>query len=95
MISQSDVIADVCSGLVDTEIEKVTELAEGIDFENEEDYKQKLETVKENYFPSETREDGKVVIDNDIDGNPVDDEVLIADPTMARYSDAISRTVKH
>ena len=31
----------------------------------------------------------------DIDGNPVDDEVLIADPTMARYSDAISRTVKH
>ena len=93
--AKSDVIADVCSGLVDTEIEKVTELAEGIDFENEEDYKQKLETVKENYFPSETREDGKVVTDNDIDGNPVDDEVLIADPTMARYSDAISRTVKH
>jgi len=93
--AKSDIIADVCDGLVDTEVEKITELAEGIDFENEEDYKQKLETVKENYFPSETGEDGKVVIDNDIDGNPVDDEVLIADPTMARYSDAISRTVKH
>ena len=35
----------------DTQKEKVSSLAEGVEFENEEQYKAKLEMLKESYFP--------------------------------------------
>jgi hypothetical protein len=39
--------------LADTEVNKLTKLLEGVDFENEEIYKEKVSVIKENYFPSE------------------------------------------
>ena len=49
--STSDVIlADVSEGLADTEKEKLASLAEGVEFESEESYREKLGTLKESYF---------------------------------------------
>ena len=49
--STSDVIlADVSEGLAATQKEKLATLAEGVEFESEESYKEKLTTLRESYF---------------------------------------------
>ena len=51
--SSSDVIlADVSEGLADTQREKLASLSESVEFESEESYREKLETLKESYFAS-------------------------------------------
>ena len=51
--STADVIlADVAEGLADTQKEKLATLAENVEFESETDYREKLGTLKESYFPS-------------------------------------------
>ena len=53
--SSSDVIlADVSEGLADTQKEKLASLAESVEFESEAKYREKLETLKESYFPKVT-----------------------------------------
>ena len=53
--STADVIfADVAEGLADTQKEKLATLAENVEFESETDYREKLGTLKESYFPSKT-----------------------------------------
>jgi len=47
-----EVTREVCEGLTDTQVEKIKALAESVEFSTEEEYKQKLETIRENYFPS-------------------------------------------
>jgi hypothetical protein len=47
-----EVTREVCEGLTDTQVEKIKTLAESVEFSTEEEYKQKLETIRENYFPS-------------------------------------------
>ena len=44
------ILSDVSEGLTTTQKEKLASLAEGIEFESEESYKEKLETLKESYF---------------------------------------------
>ena len=49
----ADVILDqVSNGLASTQKEKLASLAEGVEFESEEKYREKLETLKESYFNS-------------------------------------------
>jgi len=49
--STSDVIlSDVSEGLAATQKEKLATLAEGVEFESEESYKEKLTTLRESYF---------------------------------------------
>ncbi len=53
--STADVIfADVVEGLAETQKEKLAGLAENVEFESEESYREKLETLKESYFPSKS-----------------------------------------
>ena len=51
--STADVIfADVVEGLALSQKEKLQSLAENIEFESESDYREKLETLRESYFPA-------------------------------------------
>ena len=45
------VISEATEDLADTEIEKFKSLTEDVDFTDEESYRQKLDTLKESYFP--------------------------------------------
>ena len=45
-----NIFHEVSSGLVDTEVEKLRKLSEGIEFEDAEQYKEKLTIIKESYF---------------------------------------------
>ena len=53
--SNSDVIlADVSEGLALSQKEKLASLASNVEFESETDYREKLEKLKESYFPTKT-----------------------------------------
>jgi hypothetical protein len=92
---KSEVFNRVADGLVDTEVEKLRSLATGIEY-SEDDYEEKLNIVKEQYFSNGKQE--KVLVSVvESDGNT---EVELAEeegsqPTgaMASYMSAISRTV--
>ena len=46
------ILNDVSEGLAQTQKEKLASLAESVEFESEESYREKLETLKESYFAS-------------------------------------------
>jgi len=86
-----EVFTSVVSGLADTEVEKMRTFAEGIDYDGDDDFRSKLEVVKENYFPAKAVElevDEVALEDNE------DQESKATDPAMQMYSAAISRTIK-
>ena len=46
------ILESVSEGLADTQKEKLASLSESVEFASEESYREKLETLKESYFPS-------------------------------------------
>ncbi len=46
------IFEQVSDGLADTQKDKLASLAESVEFESEEEYREKLETLRESYFPS-------------------------------------------
>ena len=82
---REQVIAEVSDDLADTEVEKFKSLTEDVDFTDEESFREKLETLKESYFP-------KVAVDNkshDENDDPAQD--IDTTGAMSAYMSAISR----
>ena len=48
------ILDQISEGLAQTQKEKLASLAEGVEFESEEKYREKLETLKESYFSSKS-----------------------------------------
>ena len=44
------ILSEVSEGLAETQKEKLASLSESVEFESEESYREKLETLKESYF---------------------------------------------
>ena len=89
-LTRNKVISEMVSDLADTEIEKFKGLTEDVDFGNEEDFKGKLETLKESYFPNTIKETTEN-IDN-VETGPAQD--IDFTDSMAAYSKAIGTAVK-
>ena len=88
------VFAAVAEGLADTQKEKLATLAENVEFESETDYREKLETLKESYFPSKTSAPKNT--SENLSEEVSTDEVIQEDttPRMQAYLDVLSRAVK-
>ena len=54
------IFKDISEGMVDTDVEKFVELVEDVDYDTDEQYREKLNTIKNSYFKS----DKKDVTDN-------------------------------
>ena len=87
---REQVISEMSSDLAETEIEKFKSLTEDVDFEDEASYKEKLETLKENYFPKQKTVVAETV-DNVETGNAQDIDVS---NSMTAYMSAIGRVAK-
>ena len=85
---RESVFAKVSSDLADTEVEKFKSLAEDVDFSDEETFEEKLNTLKESYFPKATTIAESV--DSESDGSDSYDTT----GAMAAYMTAISKNVK-
>ena len=46
------IFEQISGGLADTQKDKLASLAESVEFESEEEYREKLETLRESYFPT-------------------------------------------
>ena len=68
---KEETLREVSEGLADTEKEKLKTLSDGVDFEDDEQYKEKIEVIKENYFPPATESQPQTiteeVVNNDSD----------------------------
>ena len=88
---KNEITREVCNSLTTTQIEKIKSLAESVEFSTEDEYKNKIETIRENYFPSGVKKaDEKDLHEQveDTDAKKVD----INDPLVAMVSQAISKT---
>ena len=91
--SSSDVIlADVSEGLAATQKEKLASLAESVEFESETEYREKLETLKESYFPSNKSAPTNAKTETLSEGVAPAPEEYSA--SMAKYLNALSMTSK-
>ena len=87
---RDETIREVSDNLADTEKEKLSKLAEGIEYEDKEQFNEKLGVLKENYFPTndakaETTSDEEPVTNSE----ELNEEVV--DPSMTHYVDALAR----
>ena len=95
-LKREKIISEASKDLADSELEKLKELAEDVDYEDEEKFKEKVSTLKEAYFKSEKLEavsDDTNVASSDTDPLSTD-EVQNANPHMTGYTAAISKFAK-
>ena len=83
-----NILSDVSEGLSSTQKEKLASLAEGVEFESEESYKEKLETLKESYFKAAPKRS---------DSEVLNEEAAVSETTsnaMSAYIQALSHATK-
>jgi len=87
---KNELSREVCDGLTTTQAEKIKSLAEGVEFSTEEEYKEKLETIRENYFPSGIKKADEQQLHEKVED--AGEQKVINDPFVAAVSNAISKT---
>jgi len=85
---RESVFAEVSADLAATEVEKFKSLAEDVEFTSEESFKEKLDTLKESYFPKAT------TIAESVDSESDGSESYDTTGAMSAYMAAISKNVK-
>lgn len=91
---KAEIFAAASDDLTETQVDKFSKLAEGIEFTDKENYEGKLQMIKDTYFKSEVTEESQLVAASD-DEEPLEleeDSTKAVDPAMAAYMTAISRT---
>ena len=96
-----DIFESYCDGLADTQVEKLRTLAEGIEFDSEDMFEEKLSVLKESYFGN-TRRVRKpvpmseslieeVILDSGDHEQELVEDTTPANPIMQNYMSALSR----
>ncbi len=94
-----DALYTVSEGMTEVDQEKMIKLAEGIEYENEETYTEKLQIIKDKYFRTEDAEEKTVLSEDTQDDmepneeNSSDDVMAEAPENIKTYANAISRTI--
>ena len=90
--TRMEIVNDAATGLAETQKEKLASLAEGVEFENEEDFRNKIETIKESYFTrkAEIAEEAKEPTEEA--SQPLVESTVSG--TMGKYVDALARWSK-
>ena len=81
---------EVCEGLTATQVEKIKALAESVEFSTEEEFVEKLETLRENYFPSGIQKAKVSHLQEQFE--ETEEKKVIHDPFISAVSQAISKT---
>jgi len=88
-MKRSEIVTEAAEGLTDTEVEKFTGLAEELSYEDEQSFKTKVQTIRENYFTTKAQADVKsVVTDTPVD-TLVEEKKL--NPAMNAYVSMLNR----
>jgi hypothetical protein len=88
---KDDALKSATKDLADTDSEKISKLAEGIEFENTEQYIEKLNVLKESYFPKSDAVTSEITeTDETIEVSDEQKEEKL-DESMKHYTSAITR----
>ena len=82
-LKQDSIIDEATDTLVETEAVKIKELASGVEFINEEDFREKVEALKESYFPQSKKQITEDVVE--------EDPVKQINGTMGVYTSTLDR----
>jgi uncharacterized protein (DUF1697 family) len=91
--SKKQAIDEVTADLAETEKEKFVSMAENVEYDSAEKFKEKLETIKESYFPKSKSEmtTSKDEVDSVAANDPTPE---VRSDAMAAYTAAISKNLK-
>ena len=82
---------EVCEGLAATQVEKIKSLAESVDFSTEEEYRTKLETIRENYFPSGVKKADESQLNEQVEDGQ---KTVVSDAFMNSIVQSITKTTR-
>ena len=87
---KTEILYTVVEGLTTTQAEKLKSLAEGVEFTSEEEYADKLATLRESYFPSSIKAQAQLDnIEPGMEGKSMISEELQG--PMARYVEVLGK----
>jgi hypothetical protein len=86
---KTEVTHEVCEGLTATQVEKIKTLAESVEFSTEEEFKQKLETIRENYFPSGVKKADEAQLNEQVEEEK---QTVVSDAFMNSIVQSITKT---
>lgn len=89
-----EIVRTVSEGLTDTQVEKIKSLAESVDFSTEEEYQTKLETIRENYFPSGVKKADVTQLHEEVSADEAGDKKVTntyVDPFVAAAVQSFSK----
>ena len=87
-----EIVNECAAGLAETQKEKLASLAEGVEFETEEDFRNKVETIKESYFTRKAELAESVSEPTEEASEPLVESTTSG--TMSKYVDALARWSK-
>ena len=90
--SKMEIVNDAATGLAETQKEKLASLAEGVEFENEEDFRNKIETIKESYFTRKAEVAEQAKEPTEEASQPLVESTVSG--TLGKYVDALARWSK-
>ena len=88
-----EAIYAACEGLTQTQVEKIKSLAESIEFTSDDEFAEKLETIKESYIGSSVKSAGNSALDDEVQIIEEDKKTGFVDPEIAAYTKTISQTL--
>ena len=86
-----EIVNECAVGLAETQKEKLASLAEGVEFETEEDFRKKVETIKESYFTRKAEVVSATEPTEEV-SEPLVEETVSG--SMSKYVDALARWSK-
>tara|TARA_B100000530_G_scaffold324902_1_gene262102 strand:- start:415 stop:1701 length:1287 start_codon:yes stop_codon:yes gene_type:complete len=87
---KGEILSSLSDGLADTEVEKLRGLSDGIQFEDVDQYREALGTVKENYFPKAPATNVEEEVDESLQLN---EDAPATNSAMAAYTSVLKRAV--
>ena len=88
-LKREKIVRDAAVGLSEAQAEKLKSLAEDVDFEDEDKFADKVDTIKESYF-KETQPE-IVSEEANVDGSGEEHEDIVLSPAMQRYVAALKK----
>ena len=90
---KTEAIHAVCEGLTQTQVEKMKQLAESVEFTSEEEFADKVVTIRESYFEQQVKSADSSALNEEITIEEEDKKSVSTDPAIAQYAQSISKSL--
>ena len=89
-VTRTQILEEQTRDLADTEADKLKKLVEGVDFDSEDLYREKVSVIKENYFPKAAKSSPEQML---VEESGTNTQAFNDNDPMSKYVTALSRTI--